>query len=87
MHVFQRPAMHVADFATDEKEICEPSVNPPAVRIGVIFEQDHVVIEWWAVTGSNCRPPGCKPGALPAELTARFALHQYLSQIRHYPGQ
>src|SRR5262245_15077484 len=23
---------------------------------------------WWAVTGSNCRPPGCKPGALPAEL-------------------
>ena len=26
---------------------------------------------WWAVTGSNCRPPGCKPGALPAELTAR----------------
>ena len=25
---------------------------------------------WWAVTVSNCRPPGCKPGALPAELTA-----------------
>jgi hypothetical protein len=25
---------------------------------------------WWAVTDSNCRPPGCKPGALPAELTA-----------------
>src|SRR5579862_1954855 len=25
----------------------------------------------WAVTGSNRRPPGCKPGALPAELTAR----------------
>ena len=24
----------------------------------------------WAVTGSNRRPPGCKPGALPAELTA-----------------
>ena len=22
------------------------------------------------MTGSNCRPPGCKPGALPAELTA-----------------
>ena len=26
---------------------------------------------WWAVTGSNRRPPRCKRGALPAELTAR----------------
>ena len=25
----------------------------------------------WAVPGSNQRPPGCKPGALPTELTAR----------------
>ena len=24
----------------------------------------------WAVPGSNQRPPGCKPGALPTELTA-----------------
>jgi hypothetical protein len=24
----------------------------------------------WAVTGSNRRPPACKAGALPAELTA-----------------
>ena len=23
---------------------------------------------WWSQTGSNRRPPGCKPGALPAEL-------------------
>src|SRR5688572_11573464 len=23
----------------------------------------------WSVQGSNLRPPGCKPGALPAELT------------------
>ena len=29
---------------------------------------------WWAVTVSNCRPPGCKPGALPAELTARISI-------------
>ena len=29
-----------------------------------------VEIEWWAVTGSNRRPTGCKPAALPAELTA-----------------
>src|SRR5205809_3717927 len=27
--------------------------------------------ERWAVTGSNRRPPACKAGALPAELTAR----------------
>ena len=23
---------------------------------------------WWAMTGSNCRHPACKAGALPAEL-------------------
>src|SRR5919197_2792110 len=28
----------------------------------------------WAVTGSNRRPPACKAGALPAELTARVFL-------------
>ena len=27
----------------------------------------------WAVPGSNQRPPACKAGALPAELTARTA--------------
>jgi hypothetical protein len=26
---------------------------------------------WWAVTGSNCRHPRCKRGALPTELTAQ----------------
>ena len=26
---------------------------------------------WWAMTGSNCRHPACKAGALPAELIAR----------------
>ena len=26
----------------------------------------------WAVTGSNRRPPACKAGALPTELTARL---------------
>jgi xylulose-5-phosphate/fructose-6-phosphate phosphoketolase len=29
------------------------------------------VFDEWAVTGSNRRPPACKAGALPAELTAR----------------
>ena len=26
---------------------------------------------WWSVSGSNRRPPACKAGALPAELTPR----------------
>ncbi len=26
---------------------------------------------WWAMTGSNCRHPACKAGALPAELITR----------------
>jgi hypothetical protein len=30
----------------------------------------------WAVTGSNRRPPACKAGALPAELTARRGMVQ-----------
>jgi|GEM_PF-1109434 hypothetical protein len=29
--------------------------------------------DWWAVRGSNPRPPRCKRGALPTELTARCA--------------
>ena len=33
--------------------------------------QTGFVVEWWAVTGSNCRHPRCKRGALPTELTAR----------------
>ena len=27
---------------------------------------------WWAMTGSNCRHPACKAGALPAELIAHI---------------
>ena len=27
---------------------------------------------WWRIPGSNRRPPGCKPGALPAELSPRI---------------
>ena len=30
-------------------------------------------LQWCAMTGSNRRPTGCKPVALPAELTARVA--------------
>ena len=31
----------------------------------------HLNLIWWAMTGSNCRHPACKAGALPAELIAR----------------
>lgn len=30
------------------------------------------IFKWWAVQGLNLRPPACKAGALPAELTARL---------------
>ncbi len=30
---------------------------------------------WWAMTGSNCRHPACKAGALPAELIAQLNWH------------
>ena len=28
---------------------------------------------WWSMTGLNCRPLGCKPSALPAELIDHMA--------------
>src|ERR1700704_3764288 len=31
----------------------------------------------WSVQGSNLRPPGCKPGALPAELTPLETKYDY----------
>ena len=41
-----------------------------------IIEKDQVVrlgLFWWTRRGSNSRPYGCEPYALPAELRARFA--------------
>ena len=29
-------------------------------------------MKWWSQAGSNCWPPACKAGALPAELWPRF---------------
>jgi hypothetical protein len=31
---------------------------------------DHPAVEWWTERDSNPRPPPCKGGALPAELSA-----------------
>jgi len=36
----------------------------------------------WAVPGSNQRPPACKAGALPTELTARA---ESLEGVGGYP--
>ena len=33
----------------------------------------HRPTSWWRRTESNCRPPACKAGALPAELRPRFS--------------
>ena len=38
--------------------------------VGCQVESNISPLQWWAVTGSNRRPFGCKPNALPAELTA-----------------
>jgi hypothetical protein len=42
-------------------------------------------VEPWAVTGSNRRPPACKAGALPAELTARSMEDSRLTQREDRP--
>ena len=38
------------------------------------------VLKKWAVRGSNSRPSGCKPDALPAELTT----HQFMRLLYHF---
>jgi hypothetical protein len=41
----------------------------------------HYSSPWWAVTGSNCRHPACKAGALPAELTTHLSNGQAIVYI------
>jgi hypothetical protein len=42
-------------------------LGPPKKNSGFNSELNSI---WWAMTGSNCRPPACKAGALPTELIA-----------------
>src|SRR5438105_10365517 len=42
-----------------------------STRLWEAAEGAKRLVEPWAVTGSNRRPPACKAGALPAELTAQ----------------
>ena len=41
---------------------------------------------WWSVSGSNRRPPACKAGALPAELTPRLFPRPPAAYIRCAPA-
>ena len=53
------------------------------------YRKAHRGDDEWAVTGSNRRPPGCKPGALPAELTAPAIVDRgldYRSRRREAPS-
>jgi hypothetical protein len=40
-------------------------------------QTDLQIASLWSVQGSNLRPPGCKPGALPAELTPLDAKYRW----------
>src|SRR3546814_9789245 len=43
--------------------------------------------KWWAMTGSNCRHPRCKRGALPTELIARrdVPIGHFRQASSHHP--
>ena len=49
---------HVGTFSFGSHELASS-------RVAVFGEQ---VMSWWSQPGSNRRPSGCKPDALPAEL-------------------
>ena len=42
--------------------------------LGVKMQREVSGLIWWAMTGSNRRPPRCKRGALPTELIAPIEL-------------
>ena len=75
-----RPVDSAADTFADRPDparMCR-SGSPHSAEVGGALRRVSVRRgsegEAWAVTGSNRRPPGCKPGALPAELTARTGI-------------
>src|SRR5207248_4924215 len=61
------------------RSACRPRINESWLqrcsvvsgrKTRIIAGLAHCQVQW-AVLGSNQRPPACKAGALPAELTAR----------------
>ncbi len=51
----------------------EPFRGPSRPRRVPFYLAPEAALRLWAVPGSNRRPPACKAGALPTELTARRA--------------
>ena len=87
-----RPPARIARGHGSPCSRCPP--EPPLTRAGNPHSQparktithDHRV--WWTRPGSNRRPPGCKPGALPAELrahdwTPKHARQSYTSVFKN----
>ena len=46
------------------------------------FPQENCRFSWWRRRGSNSRPYGCEPYALPAELRPRICLLNDYNQKR-----
>jgi hypothetical protein len=77
--VFKRYG-HLYPGASKSAALRLDSVTGPALDVGQVWgslaadeddEEDSPANEEWSVPGSNRRPPACKAGALPAELTPR----------------
>ena len=75
--VFKRYG-HLYPGASRSAAVRLDSVTRPALDVGHMWgsvggkvedDDDFPANEEWSVPGSNRRPPACKAGALPAELT------------------
>ena len=92
-----RPSSKLAGRSASPRTPFAPSLAGPhcptpvsrvfsSVARGVSRERNE-----WRIPGSNRRPPGCKPGALPAELIPRVDSHRDILPWRlivlpHPPG-
>ena len=57
------------------------SYEPISVAVRLPSGQTY----WWRRTESNCRPPACKAGALPAELRPRIKVCAWVSPPSEFP--
>jgi hypothetical protein len=65
-----RDAKLVATVSKRPCEVTASSAGASRVRDNEEIPADSGAFRRWAVPGSNQRPPACKAGALPTELTA-----------------
>src|SRR2546422_3792151 len=59
--------MNGGDDGTRTRDLCRDRAAFSPTELRPRGNESH---GWWAVSDSNGRPSGCKPDALPAELTA-----------------